>query len=118
MALPSGLRVLVVEDEPLVLLELQDMLGDLGCVVAGAAATLDAAATLARTLDFDIAVLDMNLGGKLIDPVADIIVARGLPAVFVTGYGRAFLGGRQGEIVEKPCQAADLQHAIVKVLRR
>ena len=118
MALPSGLRVMVVEDEPLVLLELQDMLGDLGCAVAGAAATLDAAATLARTLDFDVAVLDVNLGGKMIDPVADIIEARGLPVVFVTGYGRAFLGDRPGEVVEKPCQAADLRRAITKVLRQ
>ena len=116
MNLPKGLRVLVVEDEPLVMLELKDMLGDLGCTVAGSAAVLERAAHLADTLAFDIAVLDVNLGGKHITPIADAIAARGLPVVFVTGYGRAAVGEQRGEIVQKPCQPAELERALTRAL--
>jgi CheY-like chemotaxis protein len=114
---PHGLRVLVVEDEPMLSLALQDMLADLGCVVAGTAARLEQALRLARELTFDIAMLDIDLGGKRVDPVAAAVCARRLPVVFVTGYGedgapRDLLG----PVLEKPYEAADLQRALGQAL--
>jgi CheY-like chemotaxis protein len=112
-----GVRVLVVEDEPMVLLALQATLADFGCEVAGAAARLQPALELARGLSFDIAVLDIDLGGARIDPVAEAIAARGLPVVFVTGYGRD-AAPRQvpAPVLEKPCEASDLQRALQDAL--
>jgi CheY-like chemotaxis protein len=108
-----GARVLVVEDEALVSLSLQDMLLDLGCVVAGAAGGLDDALKMARTSEFDVALLDINLGGKRVDPVAEVIKARGAPVVFVSGYGRA---GASGVVLEKPYDSADLERALNQAL--
>ena len=108
-----GVRVLVVEDEPLLSLALQDILSDFGCVVAGAAARLGPALQFARELDIDIAVLDINLGGERVDPVAEVVVARGLPVVFVTGYGRDGVPPQVlGQVVEKPYQPAILEAAL------
>jgi CheY-like chemotaxis protein len=108
-----GVRVLVVEDEPLVSLALQDTLADLGCEVVGAAGRLQPALELAQDLMFDVAVLDIDLGGKRIDPVAEAIAARGLPIVFVTGYGRDGAPKHvPAPVLEKPCEAAELQQAL------
>ena len=71
------MRLLVVEDEAILSLNLEAMLLDLGCVVAGTADKLDDALQIARTSDFDVALLDVNLGGKRVDPVAEAIRARG-----------------------------------------
>ena len=113
----QGLRVLVVEDEPLLSLALQDTLADLGCVVAGAAARLGPALQYARELEFDIAVLDINLSGERVDPVAEVVVARGLPVVFVTGYGRDGVPSCvPGPVVEKPYQPAILEAALRRAM--
>jgi len=113
----QGIRVLVVEDEPMLSLALQDLLVDCGCVVAGAAARLEPALDLARTLAFDIAVLDANLGGKRVDPLAEEIAARGLPIVFVTGYGLdGALRNVRAPVVEKPYQDETLRRAMIQAL--
>jgi CheY-like chemotaxis protein len=109
----QGTRVLVVEDEAMLSLSLQDMLHDLGCVVAGTAAKLDEALEMARTSEFDAALLDLNLGGKRVDPVADAIRERGTPVVFVTGYGKT---GASGFVLEKPYNAADLERMLKQAL--
>ena len=88
-----GAHVLVVEDEAILSGKLEAMLLDLGCVVAGTADKLDDALQIARTSDFDVALLDVNLGGKRVDPVADAIRARGTPIIFVTGYGKTAASG-------------------------
>jgi CheY-like chemotaxis protein len=108
-----GVRVLVVEDEAILLLNLQDMLLDLGCVVAGTADKLDDALQIARTSDFDVALLDVNLGGKRVDPVADVIRARGTPIVFVSGYGKT---AASGLVLEKPYDAAALERMLSEAL--
>src|SRR5215471_12799407 len=114
----AGLRVFVVEDEPIVSLALQDMLADLECKVVGAAARLESALKLAHQLTFDIAVLDINLGGKRVDPVANAIVARGLPVLFVTGYGRESAPPHAaGPVLEKPYEVKGLQRALSEALR-
>lgn len=81
-------RVLIVEDEGLVALTMEDMLIDLGCDIVGSfggvAATL---AWLRESPGLDGALLDVNLGGEMVYPVADVLLARGVPIVFATGYG-------------------------------
>ncbi len=109
----QGTRVLVVEDEAMLSLSLEDMLRDLGCVVAGTAAKLDDAMELARTSEFDVALLDVNIGGKRVDPVAEAIKARGMPIVYVTGYGKT---AATGFVLEKPHTAADLARTLDRAL--
>jgi CheY-like chemotaxis protein len=87
----SGLRLLVVEDEMLVALALEEMLGDFGCVVVDVAGTLDRGLALADELTLDGAILDINLGGEKVFPVAKRLAERGVPFVFCTAYGTAAL---------------------------
>jgi CheY-like chemotaxis protein len=114
----EGLRVLAVEDEPLLLLDLQDMLAELRCDVVAAAARVDRALHLAGQAEFDIAVLDVNLGGATIDEVAGIIAGRGLPLLFVTGYGRnADLDRLPGPVVSKPLDRTQLRDGLRRALQ-
>ena len=83
-----GKRVLVVEDELMIRMLLQDMLDDLGHTLAGEAGRIDEALTLAKQGEFDVAILDVNLNGQPISPVVEMLVERGLPFVFATGYGQ------------------------------
>src|SRR3979409_764310 len=80
-------RVLVVEDELMIRMLLEDMLGELGYTVTAEAARLEEALGSAKNADFALAILDVNLNGQPISPVADALVARGTPFVFATGYG-------------------------------
>lgn len=105
----QGLRVIVVEDEALLALEMEDILSDAGYVVVGTAARLGPALELAEQADFDTALLDMNLAGERIDPVARAIAARGLSIIFVTGYGdRTLPHGIAAPVLEKPCSREKL----------
>jgi len=81
----SGRRVLVVEDEMLVLIMIEDMLADLGCQSVTSAATVDKALTLINAQAFDVALLDMNLNGTDSHPVAEALSARGVPFIYSTG---------------------------------
>ena len=87
----AAVRVLVVEDEYLIRMLLEDMLADLGYEVAAAVGTIAEASDVAANAQFDVAILDVNVDGKEIYPVADILAKRGLPFVFVTGYGEGSL---------------------------
>ncbi|HEX2216475.1 MAG TPA: response regulator [Xanthobacteraceae bacterium] len=80
-------RVLVVEDEILIGMLLEDMLGDLGYEVAATASRVDEAVKLAHEVSVDAAILDVNLNGQDVYPVAEVLAARGIPFVFATGYG-------------------------------
>lgn len=106
----AGLRVLVVEDEMMVSMLIEDMLTDLGCIVVGPAARLDEAITLAENEQIDCAVLDVNLGGQPIFPLADILRAKGAPFAFATGYGDAGLRDvdRGSPVLQKPFRESDL----------
>ena len=86
-----SLRVLVVEDEPLVAMELAAVVEDAGHVVIGPASTCAQALELAASHEPHIALLDGNLNGERIDEVADILSARGMPFAFVSGYGKDHL---------------------------
>lgn len=88
----AGLRVLVVEDEALIAMLVEEYLDELGCEVAGVAGRLEEALEKARTLaPLDLAVLDVNLAGRLSYPVASVLRERGVALVFATGYGGAGL---------------------------
>jgi CheY-like chemotaxis protein len=107
-------RVLVVEDELMIRMLLQDMLDDLGHTLAGEAGQLDEALALAKQADFDIAILDVNLNGQPISPVVEVLVARGLPFVFATGYGQRGVPEQYRRIptLQKPFQADALAVAL------
>lgn len=81
-----GLRILVAEDETLVLMEIEDMLRDLECEIVGPVSTVEAAVAAIRQHDLDGALLDMNLHGKHIAPAAEQLLARDVPFLLVTGY--------------------------------
>ena len=84
----QGLQVFLVEDEPVVSLLIEDMLSELGCIVVGKARNLVEAMSWAEVMPtIDRAILDVNLGGEAILPVADMLARRQVPLVFSTGYG-------------------------------
>lgn len=110
-------RVLVVEDEAVLAMMIEDMLADAGYEVVGPAHRLDDAIAMARDGDFDIAVLDMNLGGRDSAPVAEVLRTRGIPFVYATGYGsKAGPGMADGSVmVSKPFTIEELGRAFAKV---
>jgi CheY-like chemotaxis protein len=115
-----GLRVLAAEDEPMLLLALEDMLGDLGCQVVGSASTVAQALELGRSQEFDVAVLDVSLARETVDPAARAIVARGIPIVLATGHMGSDIGVKLGaaSIVEKPYSTEALQQALLSAVAR
>lgn len=110
----TGLRVLVVEDEMMVAMLIEDMLSDLGCTVVGPASRLEDAMDIARSTDIDCAVLDVNLGGQSIFPLADMLRAKGAPFAFATGYGDAGLRevDRGSPVLQKPFRESDLARVL------
>ena len=84
---PMTRRVLIVEDEMLIAMMLQDMISDAGLEVEGVASSLNAGIDLASKANFDLAILDVNLNGEEVYPVAEILQRRGIPFIFSTGYG-------------------------------
>ncbi len=80
-------RVLVVEDEAVIAMLVEDMVSDFGSEVVGPVATITEALRLARDAELDAAILDVNVGGAVIFPVADTLQERGVPVIFATGYG-------------------------------
>ena len=83
----AGCRILVVEDETLIAVVIEEPLQELGCVVVGPVARLDAALQLASDEALDAAVLDVTIRGGHVQPVAEQLLARGIPFVLASGYG-------------------------------
>lgn len=115
----KGLRVFVVEDEPMIRIMVTDMLEELGYRVVAEAGDVEEAAKRARSVDFDLAILDVNVRGKLITPVAELIRALGRPIIFATGYGSEGLPEefRDFPALSKPFQLETLAAAIDIVIR-
>jgi DNA-binding response OmpR family regulator len=109
-AVLEGIRVLVVEDEFLVATLIEDMLMAAGCVVAGPIPRISEALDAVDRGTFDAAVLNVNLGGDRVYPVADALSRRNVPFVFITGYGTGVLSGEHAERPRlcKPFKMADL----------
>jgi DNA-binding response OmpR family regulator len=114
----KGLRVFVVEDEPMIRMLLIDMLDQLGCHLAAEAGDVEKAVKLAQSSEFGLAILDVNLKGKLITPVAVLIRARELPIIFASGYGSEGLPEefRDFPALPKPYQIDGLAGIIDKVM--
>jgi CheY-like chemotaxis protein len=114
----SGLRVLVVEDEGGVALMIEDMLERLGCEVVGSAARLHQAFELARTVRPQLAMLDVNVAGELVFPLASDLHANGVPIVFSTGYGASGIPPEFSRpvVLAKPFTADELRLALTTAL--
>jgi DNA-binding response OmpR family regulator len=114
----KGLRVFVVEDEPMIRMLVMDMLEELGCRPVAEAGDVEEAAKLAHSTEFDLAILDVNLKGKIISPVAELIRARGRPIIFATGYGSEGLPEEFRDLpaLQKPFQLETLAALIDEVL--
>ena len=117
-SLLAGRRILVVEDEMLVLMNIELALRDLGCSTILAAATVSQALALLPQHDFDAAIIDVNLAGEKSYPVADALSERGIPFAFSTGCsdhgGRADLDSRP--VLRKPYVRARLEAVLSKLL--
>lgn len=113
-------RVLIVEDDVMIRMLIEDMLGDLGYAAAVHAARLDDALAAARTADIDIAILDINLNGQTTGPVAEALDARGTPFIFATGYGEHGLpeAYRSRPTLKKPFQIDGLKRMLEQALSR
>ena len=110
----KGLRVLVVEDEAIIAMLIEEFLEELGCELVATATRLEAAIEVARTLTIDIALVDLNLAGKVSYPVAEILQARGIPFVFATGYGKPGLPSalQATPVLVKPFQMTQLEDVL------
>lgn len=113
-----GCRVLLAEDETLIALELRGIIEELGCELIGPARTPEEATTLiARSGPIDAAVLDVNLGGRQIFPVADLLRQQGVPIVFTTGYSNLPTEQTQGApVLRKPLARGELVAALTALL--
>jgi PAS domain S-box-containing protein len=113
----QGKRILVIEDEPLVAMDVESSLTAAGCKVVGPAATLERAKLLIEESDCDAVLLDVNLAGQPVDELATLLTRNNCPFAFVTGYGREALppGFRGAVVLGKPF-GADQLLATVEVL--
>jgi len=115
LRLESGNRILLVEDEILVAMMMKDILSELGFSVLGPFSRLAKAMIAAVHEGIDAGIIDINLGGEFVYPVADVLKARQIPFVFVTGYGVESIEPRFGyvPIIKKPIQRHLLQKLFV-----
>lgn len=106
----QGLRVLVVEDQMMVAMMMEDLLDSFGCATVGPAANIAKALALIATERIDGAMLDLNLAGHAVYPVADELARLGVPFVFVTGYGDQEVRGDYSDRprLAKPFRRLDL----------
>jgi CheY-like chemotaxis protein len=110
-------RVLVVEDEVMIRMLLEDMLAELGYVIASSAGRLEEALAFARDGDVDVAILDVNLNGDLVFPVAEVLAGRQVPFAFSTGYGDGGIPDayRDRPILQKPFQMEGLEQTLLQL---
>ncbi len=123
MELPTspldGTRVLVVEDELLVAMMIEQVLRLAGCVIIGPVNDLPKALQAAREQAIDVALLDVNLAGARVFPVAAVLAERSVPYVFMTGYGRGMLPAEYANrpTIGKPFKLQELTDNLSAALR-
>ncbi|MCQ6255058.1 response regulator [Pseudomonas sp. Q11] len=115
-----GVRVLLVEDEGAIAMLVEQMLEELECVVVASVARLAMACEVANRVAIDLAILDVNLAGERVFPVAEILQARQIPFLFSTGYGARGLPNEFAHrpVLHKPFSENDLQLKIALALGR
>jgi CheY-like chemotaxis protein len=115
----AGQRILVVEDEMIILLMIEDVLADHGCESVTAAGTVARALALIDSQKFDVAMLDVNLNGNPSYPIADALAGRGVPFFFATGYGDHGLkeSYRDRAVLRKPFNGEHLVAMMLAGLR-
>jgi PAS domain S-box-containing protein len=113
----SARRIMIVEDEALVAMALEEQLQGLGISVVAVCSNVADALNLIESDPPDAAVLDVNLKGQLVYPVADRLIEVDVPFVFVTGYGRESVDRRYSAvpILEKPVDGKALQDIFVRL---
>ena len=116
----SGRHILVVEDEVLLAIDMEAALQAAGAEVVGPAHGLDAAGRLLATFRVDAAVLDVDLRGEEVFPLADTLLAAGVPLVFTTGHLEVDLPGRFAPAAHfaKPVDVARVIEAVSRAIRR
>jgi CheY-like chemotaxis protein len=116
---PPGGSVFLVEDEVMIRMMVADMLEELGFSIAAEAGEINEAIRLAQSTEFDLAILDVNVNGKVISPVAELIKARNRPFIFATGYGSSGLPEeyRDRPALQKPFQLETLARLIDTTLK-
>jgi len=116
---PAGCSVFLVEDEVMIRMMVADMLQELGHSVAAEAGEIGEAVKLAQSTEFDLAILDVNVNGKVITPVAELINARNRPFIFATGYGSSGLPPeyRDRPALQKPFQLETLAQMINSAMK-
>ena len=114
----AGRRVLVVEDESLVAMLLETILEDMGCVPVGPASTVDEGLSMATDEVIDAALLDVNVAGRQVFPIAQILKDRGVPFVFSTGYGEGGLPDewRGQPTLQKPFTQSAVRDALITAM--
>ena len=113
-----GRRVLIVEDEMLIAMELEALITEAGCMVCGPALSVGQALTLLNCTQPDVAILDANLNGEDAAPIAAALSARGVPFVIVTGYAAAHMNAELQHLprLDKPVDHARLICTLAKIL--
>jgi len=111
----KGEKVLVVEDEALIAIYLESVLTDHGCDILGPYSRIGDVINVARDSDFDLALLNIYINGQFIYPVADILMSRNIPIVFLSGFSRSYVPldryGRSG-FIQKPCHKTKIVKAL------
>jgi two-component sensor histidine kinase len=112
----SGNRVMIVEDEALVAMVVTESLTTLGCSVVGPFSRCSDALAAIEADEIDAAILDVNLDGEMVYPLADMLTERGVPFIFVTGYGAESIEERFTHIpvIQKPVERHVLQRIFVR----
>src|SRR4029079_220917 len=112
----AGNRVMIVEDEALVAMALRESLDELGFSVLGPFSRISEAMIALRNNRIDAAVLDVNLGGELFYPLADVLAADHVPFVFITGYGAEEIEPRYAHvpILQKPIEVGALKTVLLR----
>ncbi len=115
----SGVKVLIVEDEGIVAIMIEDMLQALGCEIVSSVAGVGEAREIAANAELDLAVLDINVDGQPIFPVAELLRERQIPFLFSTGYGASGLPSEfaDRQVLGKPFSESELQRKLVITLR-
>lgn len=114
----NGLRLLVVEDEALIAMMIEDVICDAGAIVVGPVATVRSAMSMLGSEPIDGAILDVNLGGQQVDPVADLLCAREIPFLFLSGYGESGICQRfpGATMVSKPFNDVQFVETVRRLL--